>query len=1079
MIKILSNKKIIIILSAFLLVLITTRVFATWDGNNYEPGETLNPECLPSEPNCDIVAPITANNISDDAYTADWDGVTGIAPSKNSVYDKIETVIAGGHDQVTIGTANGLSLSGQEISLGLASSSTTGALSDTDWDIFNNKESALTFSTGLTRSTDTVTVNTSTGISGGQSIIGGIDAGDNLTLSSTSNATKGKILFGTSAYDEVNDRLGIGTNTPSYKLDVDGNINLPEANAYKIGGTDVLKYNSTSQSVAVGSDADISKTRIVAIGHGTGHGATGNYFMAEGFNAGYGAGDDFVAQGYKAGELAGNRFIAQGNSAGQSAGDYFVAQGYYAGKSAGDKFVAQGFRAGQNAGSNFVSLGYESTYGDHYGVPVGINDSIAIGYQSSPQFNGHFLIQNQNLNNGNPIIQGDLNSGKVVIGEELLTDSSNFTNTLNVVGDINATGNVYGTFVGDGSGLTGLVGITNSTAWNRSGTEVSLANSEDNVNITSMWINNTSGNVGINTTSPNSTLHVIGTVNATHFVGNGSGLTGISSQLWNSVGNDIYYDLGRVAIGDSSFSSALSIKGSAPSSDLLRISTSLSNLMALYSGGVDTGNISLGDVDGTGSLTKFNLDLDKTQFVFTGGEVGIGTDNPQNKLDVSGGVAIGADYSGTHSAPTNGLIVQGNVSIGEAVPDAGLVLDVEGKAGMSEICDEHGNNCKVVSELSTSGLTGSGSPFRFAKFNETKNLVSSAIYGDGSKIGINTENLVNTFNVDGDGNFSGNLYSSGNSFFSNSNLTGNLNVEGDVLLDGSLITNGGGQTGKMLTGSAGRTVFAFSGSDFDFRAGNGNSASQSVVRFLNTGEVGIGTDEPKNKLNVIGDGNFTGRVMIGSGTNSAPSITFQEDTDTGIYRFGANIMRFVTGATSSLQLGNSNSYFYTNLTISGKLNASDDLDVGGDLNVTGNSFGKKIYGELSYYNTGGSAFSTAGGGVFDNVTGVTSCTYNNSVNCTTDKLTINHAGVYEIEWSMAFNSDLMNIYSLGVLKNYNTGTNCLSMDEITQPNTMDSVGRTCVLTLDEGDVLSFAISESAGPSNLNIFEENINIERIG
>ncbi len=33
-------------------------------------------------------------------------------------------------------------------------------------------------------------------------------------MQSTSNATKGKLLFGTSAYDEVNNRLGIGIDTP-------------------------------------------------------------------------------------------------------------------------------------------------------------------------------------------------------------------------------------------------------------------------------------------------------------------------------------------------------------------------------------------------------------------------------------------------------------------------------------------------------------------------------------------------------------------------------------------------------------------------------------------------------------------------------------------------------------------------------------------------------------------------------------------------------------------------------------------------------------------------------------------------
>jgi hypothetical protein len=44
---------------------------------------------------------------------------------------------------VTIGTANGLSLSTQALSLGLASTSATGALSSTDWNTFNLKQAAL------------------------------------------------------------------------------------------------------------------------------------------------------------------------------------------------------------------------------------------------------------------------------------------------------------------------------------------------------------------------------------------------------------------------------------------------------------------------------------------------------------------------------------------------------------------------------------------------------------------------------------------------------------------------------------------------------------------------------------------------------------------------------------------------------------------------------------------------------------------------------------------------------------------------------------------------------------------------
>lgn len=64
----------------------------------------------------------------------------------------------------------------------------------------------------------------SAGRSSGQTINGGVGAGDDLILRSTSNVTKGNIFFGNSTYDEVNNRLGIGTTGPQAKLDVVGEI---------------------------------------------------------------------------------------------------------------------------------------------------------------------------------------------------------------------------------------------------------------------------------------------------------------------------------------------------------------------------------------------------------------------------------------------------------------------------------------------------------------------------------------------------------------------------------------------------------------------------------------------------------------------------------------------------------------------------------------------------------------------------------------------------------------------------------------------------------------------------------------
>ena len=49
--------------------------------------------------------------------------------------------------------------------------------------------------------------------------------------------------------------------------------------------------------------------------------------------------------------------------------------------------------------------------------------------------------------------------------------------------------------------------------------------------------------------------------------------------------------------------------------------------------------------------------------------VGIGTNVPKSNLDVSGCVAIGSTYSGTDAAPTDGLLVEGNVGIGTNAPE--------------------------------------------------------------------------------------------------------------------------------------------------------------------------------------------------------------------------------------------------------------------------------------------------------------------------------------------------------------------------------------------------------------------------
>jgi hypothetical protein len=61
---------------------------------------------------------------------------------------------------------------------------------------------------------------------------------------------------------------------------------------------------------------------------------------------------------------------------------------------------------------------------------------------------------------------------------------------------------------------------------------------------------------------------------------------------------------------------------------------------------------------------------------YNAGNVGIGTSNPLNKMDIAGNAVIGATYSGSGVAPANGLLVEGKVGIGTSAPASSASLEV-------------------------------------------------------------------------------------------------------------------------------------------------------------------------------------------------------------------------------------------------------------------------------------------------------------------------------------------------------------------------------------------------------------------
>jgi microcystin-dependent protein len=243
--------------------------------------------------------------------------------------------------------------------------------------------------------------------------------------------------------------------------------------------------------------------------------------------------------------------------------------------------------------------------------------------------------------------------------------SSNITTSnVTVYDNLNVIGNIYG----NGQYITGLT----SSQWTTIGNNIFY----------------TIGNIGVGTTNPSQKLDVNGTVKATTFQGDGSLLTGlpVTSSQWSTTGTTVYYNGGSVGIGTSSTGSLkLRVNGNTSINGTLGVDS----LTSLY-GGVSIqnnsdlyGSFTINSLNTTASLslTGANTYNENISFftksalsrntaygdtllingsshfsaVSLSGNIGIGTTNPSQKLDVNGTVNA-TKYIGDGVVPAGTII---------------------------------------------------------------------------------------------------------------------------------------------------------------------------------------------------------------------------------------------------------------------------------------------------------------------------------------------------------------------------------------------------------------------------------------
>ena len=154
-----------------------------------------------------------------------------------------------------------------------------------------------------------------------------------------------------------------------------------------------------------------------------------------------------------------------------------------------------------------------------------------------------------------------------------------------------------------------------------------------------LFWDNTNKRLGISTTTPQTSLHVVGNVTADAFLGTINAVNVSSGQFGANTGGGNYYFMGNVGIGTTNPGASLDVAGNARISGDIDISGS--NRWTIHSPDDGRTSLYIAPWGGTGWNWGAQTRFENNGNVYFSGNVGIGTTNPTVKLDVRGVLSVG------------------------------------------------------------------------------------------------------------------------------------------------------------------------------------------------------------------------------------------------------------------------------------------------------------------------------------------------------------------------------------------------------------------------------------------------------
>jgi len=694
-------------------------------------------------------------------------------------------------------------------------------------------------------------------------------------------------------WDNVNNRLGIGTTNPTSALDVSGSITgthigsgagLTALNASSIssgilnvsfGGIGTSTLTSGQLLIGNGIDAllqssyltwdDTSKTLTATKFVGSGAGLTA--LNASSINSGI---LNVSCGGIGASSLTlGRLLIGNGTSA-------LLQSPYLSWDTASNTLSATNFvgsGAGltslnsSNIGSGILNVSYGGT-----GLTTITSNKLLVGDDTNS------ILQPSNLH-------WDRGNNRLGIGTT--TPSA----TLDVSGNLNVLGNISGS----GSSLTNLNSSnidrgTLSISYGGTGVssftsnQILIGNGTNNLiqtpNLT--WNNNS---LGIGKTNPSETLDVSGNITSIGSVKGNNGLITSKDLLFNNIaGASWQMDISNYILNfkndnGGTFNNKLSLTNTGNLNVIGTISGNGSGLTSLNATNIDSGILSVSN-GGTGLTTinsnKLLVGNGTSQIIQpsnlhwdnTNNRLGICTSNPNSALDVSGNISVLGTFIGSGSTLTN--LNTSNVS-------SGTLSALYGGTGCTSINTTHFDTLEnilkikdsVVSKWTTSstsiyyntGNIGVGITNPIGKLDISQNSTNVAFkvnqIGSGDLIDLQ-DNSISKFKIDTSGNITASvLYlDASNNYIGIGTTQPNkqLHVTNESQFDNKMTINGDISHNKRLTitnSVSGPALLINQLGSFPIieLQNNGNT----TFKILDSGDVAIGTSTKSINVDISGN----------------------------------------------------------------------------------------------------------------------------------------------------------------------------------------------------------------------------------